>query len=109
MRFAQVIGNLASNAVKYTPAGGSVSVDAGQEDGQVWIRFSDSGPGIPTEEHEKIFLPFYRSSSGKRIKQGMGLGLSIAKDLVTAHGGHISLESSPGAGSRFTVWLPQRN
>jgi two-component system, OmpR family, sensor histidine kinase BaeS len=109
MRFAQVIGNLASNAVKYTPAGGSVSVDAGQEDGQVWVRFSDSGPGIPPDEQENIFLPFYRSSSGKRIKQGMGLGLSIARDLVTAHGGHISLESSLGAGSRFTVWLPQRS
>jgi len=109
MRFAQVIGNLASNAVKYTPAGGSVTVDAGQEAGQVWLRFSDSGPGITPQEQEKIFIPFYRGSPGKRIKQGMGLGLSISKDLVTAHGGHISVESSPGAGSRFTVWLPEFN
>jgi signal transduction histidine kinase len=107
MRLAQVVGNLASNAVKYTPVGGSVSVDAGQENGQVWMRFSDSGPGISPDEQEKIFLPFYRSGTGKRIKQGMGLGLSITKDLVTAHGGHISVESAPGAGSRFTVWLPQ--
>lgn len=106
MRFAQVIGNLASNAVKYTPAGGSVSVKAGQEAEQIWLRISDSGPGIPPEEQEKIFLPFYRSSSGKRIKQGMGLGLSIAKDLVVAHGGRIQVESSPGSGSQFTVWLP---
>jgi two-component system, OmpR family, sensor histidine kinase BaeS len=106
MRFAQVIGNLASNAVKYTPAGGSVTVEAGQEQGQIWMRFSNSGPGIPVEEQEKIFLPFFRGSQGRRIKQGMGLGLSIAKDLVEAHGGQISVESKPGAGSRFTVWLP---
>jgi signal transduction histidine kinase len=58
------------------------------------------------EEQEKIFLPFYRGSQGKRIKQGMGLGLSIAKDLVKAHGGRISVESKPGTGSQFTVWLP---
>jgi signal transduction histidine kinase len=109
MRFAQVIGNLASNAVKYTAAGGEVSVDAGQEDSRVWLRFSDSGPGISPEEQEKIFIPFYRGSPGRRIKQGMGLGLSIAKDLVAAHGGQITVESSPGSGSRFTVWLPRLN
>ena len=86
-----------------------MTVDAGQEAGQVWLRFSDSGPGITPQEQEKIFIPFYRGSPGKRIKQGMGLGLSISKDLVTAHGGHISVESSPGAGSRFTVWLPEFN
>ena len=106
-RLAQVIGNLASNAVKYTPAGGLVQVDAGHDETQVWIRISDSGLGIPSQEQEMIFLPFFRGSQGRRIKQGMGLGLSIAKDLVIAHGGQISVESKPGAGSQFTIWLPR--
>ncbi len=106
VRFGQVIGNLAHNAIKYTPPGGSVTIDAGQQDGLLWVRFDDSGVGILPEEQEKIFQPFYRGSQGRRIKQGMGLGLSIARDLTTAHGGRITLESQPGQGSKFTVWLP---
>ena len=105
-RLAQVIGNLASNAIKYTPPGGKVSVSAGQQEAQVWISFQDSGPGINPDEQEKIFEPFYRGDTGRRIKQGMGLGLSIARDLVAAHGGRIELKSQPGAGSQFIVWLP---
>jgi len=106
VRFAQVIGNLASNAIKFTPPEGSVRITAGQRDSEVWIRIQDSGPGMPVEEQRQIFQPFYQGSQGKRIHQGMGLGLSIANDLTAAHGGRISLESSPGAGSTFTVWLP---
>jgi len=104
-RFAQVVGNLASNAVKYTPSGGKVSISAGKDSGEVWIRFQDSGPGVLEQEQEKIFQPFYRGSTGRRIKQGMGLGLSIARDLITAHGGSIELESKAGKGSTFTIWL----
>jgi two-component system, OmpR family, sensor histidine kinase BaeS len=106
VRLAQVVGNLASNAVKYTPPDGSVMVEAGDLDNMTWIRVSDTGPGIPLDEQEKIFVPFYRGSQERRIKQGMGLGLTIARDLVQAHGGRISLESEPGKGSQFTVWLP---
>lgn len=106
VRLSQVIGNLTSNAIKYTPAGGAVTVQAGQQDDLLWIRIQDTGPGIPAEEREKIFVPFYRGSQDRRIKQGMGLGLTIARDLVQAHGGRISLESEPGTGSRFTIWLP---
>ena len=106
VRFAQVIGNLASNAVKYTPVGGSVRVETGEQAGQVWIRFEDSGPGIPPDEQKKIFQPFYQGSHGKRVKQGMGLGLSIAQDMAVAHGGTITVESTPGAGSVFTAWIP---
>ncbi len=105
-RLGQVIGNLASNAVKYTAAGGLVSITAGAEGNEVWIRVLDSGAGIPFEEQEKIFEPFYRGDYGKRVKQGMGLGLSIARDLVAAHGGRIELQSEPGRGSQFTLWLP---
>jgi signal transduction histidine kinase len=106
VRFAQVIGNLASNAVKYTPSGGAVRVDAGQQDGQVWVSFTDSGPGIPVDEQLKIFQPFYQGSYGRGVKQGMGLGLSIAQDLANAHGGRITVSSGLERGSTFTVWLP---
>jgi len=106
MRLTQVIGNLVSNAIKYTPPRGSVTVSAGISEDMVWIRVSDTGPGIPVDEQEKIFTPFFRGNQGRRIKQGMGLGLSIARDLVLAHGGRLELESTPGLGSHFTVWLP---
>ena len=103
---AQVLGNLLSNAIKYTPPGGMVKISAGADAKNFWLKVSDSGAGIQAEEHEKIFLPFYRGDSGRRIKQGMGLGLTIAHDLVTAHGGQISVESTRGGGSEFTVTLP---
>lgn len=106
LRLGQVVGNLASNAIKYTPSGGSVTISAGREGHELWIRFKDNGPGVAPEEQDKIFQPFYRGDQGRRIKQGMGLGLSIANDLVAAHEGHIEIESQPGEGSIFTVWLP---
>ena len=109
VRMAQIIGNLASNAVKYTPSGKSVSVTAGVEGAWVWIRVSDTGQGIPPEEQRRIFEPFYRGDQGRRIKQGMGLGLSIARDLALAHGGRLEVESQPGVGSQFTVWIPVVN
>jgi signal transduction histidine kinase len=105
-RLAQALGNIASNAVKYTPPGGEVGLSAGMKDAKVWIRVRDSGPGIAPEEQERIFNPFYRGPADRRFPQGMGLGLSIARDLVTAHGGRIEVQSAPGAGSAFTVWLP---
>ncbi len=106
MRLGQVIGNLTSNAVKYTPSGRSVSVNAGQQGNEIWIRISDTGPGISPEEQEKIFTPFYRGAQIQRIKQGMGLGLSIARDLTVAHGGRLEVKSTPGLGSQFTIWIP---
>jgi len=105
-RLGQVLGNLLSNAIKYTPADGAVSVDAGVEGEMAWIRVSDTGPGISPEEQRRIFDPFYRSQPGRRFPQGMGLGLSIARDVVIAHGGRLEVDSAPGLGSRFTVFLP---
>ncbi len=105
-RLAQALGNLLSNAVRYTPRGGEVHISAGQETGRIWIRVQDTGPGIPPEEQEQVFTPFYRGSSAGRFPQGMGLGLSIARDLVQAHGGKLTLESRPGEGSTFTIVLP---
>jgi signal transduction histidine kinase len=105
-RLAQAIGNLCSNAVKFTPKGGRILISAGIDQDQLWIRVSDSGPGIPLQDQEVIFQPFYRGDHDRRIVQGMGLGLTIARDIINAHGGHIQLESQPGSGAKFTVWLP---
>jgi signal transduction histidine kinase len=108
VRLAQVIGNLTSNAIKYTPPGGEITIAAGEEGRDlVWVRVSDTGPGISREDQEKIFEPFYRGSQKRRIKQGLGLGLSIARDLVIAHGGWIEVDSAPGLGSQFTIWIPK--
>jgi two-component system sensor histidine kinase BaeS len=106
VRLAQVVENLVSNAIKYTPPGGTVRVAAGDQQQSVWIRVSDNGPGIAPEEQGKVFTPFYRGGQGRRIKDGMGLGLSIARDLTLAHGGRLELESTPGLGSQFTIWIP---
>jgi signal transduction histidine kinase len=105
-RLGQALGNLLSNAVKYTPVKGAVSVTAGVEEKAVWIRVSDTGPGIAQEEQERIFVPFYRSQTDRRFPQGMGLGLSIARTLVSAHGGWLDLESTLGTGSCFIIWIP---
>jgi two-component system sensor histidine kinase BaeS len=105
-RLAQALANVVSNAIKFTPPGGEIAMSAGSEAGEVWIRVRDSGPGIAPEEQVRIFTPLYRGSAGRRFPQGMGLGLSIAHDLVAAHGGRIEVQSTPGAGSVFTIWLP---
>jgi signal transduction histidine kinase len=105
-RMAQAIGNILSNAIKFTPAGGKVSTAVQVADSQLLIQVEDNGPGIPVTEQEKIFQPFIRGSQGRRIVEGMGLGLSIAREIILAHGGAIKLESTPGDGSRFTLKLP---
>ena len=113
-RMAQVIGNLVSNAIKYTPPGKSIQISAGAPAkdsseaaaGRTWIRVRDTGPGIPIEEQQKILRPFYRGSQGRRVKQGMGLGLSIANEIIIAHGGVLDIDSAPGNGSTFTIWIP---
>ena len=105
-RLAQALGNLLSNALKYTPPGGAVSINAGVKDEEVWIQVSDTGPGISPAEQAKIFTSFYRGQTSGRFPQGMGLGLTIAHDLITAHQGRLEVESEPDQGSCFTIWLP---
>ena len=111
-QMSRALGNLFSNAVKYTPEGGTILVEAGvtgwrkDEQASCWIRISDTGPGIPAAEQATIFEPFQRGQAQRRFPQGMGLGLSIARDIVVAHGGSIDLESVSGEGSRFTVTIP---
>jgi two-component system sensor histidine kinase BaeS len=106
LRLAQAVENLVSNAIKYTPAGGTITVSAGCDDSKVWIRVKDTGPGIPLEEQTKIFTPFYRGAQERRLPQGMGLGLSIARDIAIAHDGQLELQSAPGKGSIFTISIP---
>jgi len=105
IRMAQVIGNLLSNAVKYTGTGGTIKISANADRDAFILKVMDTGAGVRADEQEKIFQPFYRGDTGRRIKQGMGLGLTIARELVTAHNGQLSVESTPGKGSEFTISL----
>jgi len=109
VRITQLLGNLISNAVKFTGAGGRVEVSIGaQEDGAV-LAVADTGAGIPAADREKIFERFYRSATAARlVVPGTGLGLPIVKAIVEAHGGSITVDSAEGQGSTFTVHLPLR-
>jgi len=105
-RLAQAIGNLVNNAIKFTPQGGTIIVGAGVQADEVWIQVKDTGCGIPIEDQGFIFTPFFRGRAETRFPQGMGLGLSIARDLITAHQGRLEFESVSGEGSSFIIWLP---
>ena len=107
-RIAQVVGNLLENAVRHTPSGGEVAVSVGAERGSVaTVTVADNGEGIPADELEHVFERFYRvDRSRARTTGGTGMGLTIAKKLVEAHGGAIRVESTVGAGSRFVFELP---
>lgn len=104
VRLAQVVTNLVSNAVKYSPANASIDVKVSTQAGDVVIEVVDHGPGIAREDQERIFEPFRRVGD-KAKATGSGLGLYNVKRLVEAHGGTIALESVPGEGSVFTVKL----
>ncbi|GAB4521932.1 MAG: hypothetical protein Fur0018_03050 [Anaerolineales bacterium] len=109
-RLKQVLVNLIGNAIRYTPQGGKVYVGLGQEGSQVFLRVADTGLGIGAEDLPHIFGRFYRAEKARtrsRDGHGFGLGLSIAYWVVHAHGGHIAVDSAPGKGTTFTVWLPQ--
>jgi signal transduction histidine kinase len=106
-RLRQVLDSLVSNALKFTPAGGTVSVSTSSSDGEARIEVSDTGIGIPQEEVGQLFSRFYRASTAtRRAIPGAGLGLVIARAIVEGHGGTISLESREGEGTRVTVALP---
>jgi signal transduction histidine kinase len=100
-RVLQIISNLLSNAFRWTPDGGRVGVALTQTDGTIRVAVEDNGPGIPLEERERIFRPFW-----SRDGEGTGLGLAIAGELAAALGGEIELETAPGEGSRFELLLP---
>jgi signal transduction histidine kinase len=105
-RLEQVAANLIDNALKYTPAGGRVDVEVGREGDVALLRVRDTGTGIPADELPRIFDRLFRGDRS-RAERGLGLGLSLVKAVVEAHGGTVSVESEPGRGSVFTVRLPQ--
>jgi signal transduction histidine kinase len=108
-RIKQVIFNLLSNAVKFTPAGGTVDVSTAQVNGEVRISVADTGPGIASEDHQRIFEEFQQTEAGVEQREGTGLGLALSKRLVELHGGRIWLESELGKGSTFVFTLPARS
>ena len=104
-RMRQVFGNLLDNAIKYTPEGGNVTVRAWSEASGVLVQFADSGMGISLAEQGKIWERLYRGDKS-RSQRGLGLGLSLVKAIVEAHGGQATVRSEPDRGSEFTVRLP---
>jgi signal transduction histidine kinase len=106
-RLSQVLNNLLANAVTHTPAGGCISVEVGREDGHARVSVRDTGPGIPPEDLPHIFERFYRvDKSRSRSTGGVGLGLTITRHLVEAHGGVIAASSPGEGGTQFVVTLP---
>jgi signal transduction histidine kinase len=115
-RLRQVLVNLVDNAVRHTPAGGTVDVVGRYEDGYLVLEVTDDGPGIPVEERDSVFERFQRGSGGPvgtppnglRADGGTGLGLAIARWAVALHGGAIGVVPSPGRGCRIRVEIPRR-
>lgn len=105
-KLQQVFSNLISNAAKYSPEGGEVRIWAEETDGRVTVRIKDQGVGISAEDQKRLFQQFQRVGDPSLV-DGTGLGLWLTGGLVRAHGGEIKVESQPGQGSTFVVWLPK--
>jgi signal transduction histidine kinase len=104
----QILLNLMTNAIKFTPAGGSVCIEGHAAPGSVSLRVIDNGVGIPAEMIEKVFEPFVQVDASKsRSAEGTGLGLAISRDLARGMGGDLTLESKVGQGSIFELTLPR--
>ncbi len=100
-----ILINLLSNAIKYSPGGGEIRLQLSRSEGEVTLRISDQGIGIPVEDQARIFEVFHRASNAESFA-GTGLGLAIVKSNVEAHGGTIMFDSNQGQGTVFTVRLP---
>jgi signal transduction histidine kinase/DNA-binding response OmpR family regulator len=105
-RFRQMLMNLLGNAIKFTPKGGKIELNARQAGEMVCVEVRDSGPGIPPEEKQRIFEAFHRMRQTDKASEGTGLGLAITRRLVELHGGELDVESQPGAGSCFFFTIP---
>jgi signal transduction histidine kinase len=104
-RIQQALANLLDNAVKYTVEHGHISIECSSSEDSVQVRIKDDGIGIPVAEQSKIWDRLYRGDKS-RGQRGLGLGLSLVKAVVEAHGGRVTVQSTEGAGSEFTVSLP---
>ena len=102
----EALCNLLDNAVKYTPAGGAVTVSVQAYELFAAVRVRDTGPGIPEEEQAKIFGRFYRAPAAYQA-EGVGIGLYLARQIAAGQGGYLKVESAPGAGSTFSLYLPR--
>jgi signal transduction histidine kinase/ActR/RegA family two-component response regulator len=108
LRFKQVVLNLVSNAVKFTPDGGSVTIRAAEAAGQLHVSVTDTGVGVPVEDRERIFESFQQGGRGASREEGSGLGLTLSRRIVELLGGRMWLESEVGAGSTFGFSIPTR-
>jgi two-component system sensor histidine kinase KdpD len=102
----RVVANLVENAAKYSPAPGTIRLTACTHGDEVRLQVDDQGPGVPVEYGEEIFKKFYRLPGAQGAAPGTGLGLTISRRIVEAHGGRIWAENRPGGGARFTFTLP---
>ena len=102
---SQAVANLTDNAIKYTPDGGTVTLEAYRSDNRLRISVSDNGIGIPADEIHRIWDRLYRCDQS-RSQKGLGLGLSQVRAIVKAHEGEVKVLSAPGKGSTFTILLP---
>jgi signal transduction histidine kinase len=108
-RLNEVLGNLLSNAFKFTAKGGTIRVEAARSDGGIAVEVEDTGVGIPADQLPHVFEKFYQVDNDAQPRSvGSGLGLAIAREIVEAHGGTIGAESEVGRGTRFRVFLPER-
>lgn len=109
-KLQQVFMNILTNAVKYTEAGGRISMEARKEEKGIWICVSDNGIGIPQEDIQHLFERSYRAETARKMDlDGAGLGLAISKEIVDAHGGKIEIESALGEGTCVRVFLPYKS
>jgi signal transduction histidine kinase len=107
-RIGQAIDNLLSNAIKFTPRGGNVTVAVSCDGTDIVVRLTDTGMGIPANELDQLFSRFFRASTATRAAvPGVGLGLTITKAIIDAHGGSLDVESEVGVGTSFIVRLPK--
>jgi signal transduction histidine kinase len=107
-RLEQAVLNLLTNATKFTPKGGTITLRAQRLDAGMLIEVQDTGIGIAREEQDRLFKPYSRLDSDRQRHPGLGLGLALAKQVVELHGGKIWVESEPGKGSTFAFSLPAR-